>query len=104
MERKALQFAREHGAEYEVATERGEGVQQAQQQLSFADAASERFDVARTAYHEAQELGFSRTRSAYEAAREALLFGVEQETEKPTIQRDLAQEELKPMRGTARLK
>jgi len=64
MERKAMQHAREHGTIYEPATERGEGVQEARQQLSFAEDARERFDVARTAYGEARELGFSRTRSA----------------------------------------
>ena len=104
MERKAMQCAREHGTGYEPATERGEDVQEAQEQLSFSEDASERFNAARAAYSEARELGFSRTRSAYEAAREALLFGVEQEAEKSTIGRHLSQEEQVPLRGNARLK
>ena len=101
MERKAMQHAREQGTQYEPATERGEGVQEAQKQLSFAGEARERFDAARTAYSEARELGFSRTRSAFEAAREALLFGVEQETEEPKIERRLTREEPAQLRGIA---
>ena len=104
MERKAMQHAQAQGTNYEPATERGEDVQEAQEQLSFAEDARERFDAARTAYSEARELGFSRTRSAYEAAREALLFGAEQETEKPTLQHHLTQDEPTPLRGIARLK
>ena len=104
MERKAMQHAREHGAQYEPATERGAGVQEAQEQLSYVEDARERFDAVRTAYSEAREFGFSRTRSAYEAAREALLFGVEQATEKPTIDLHLNQDEPEPLRGIARLK
>ena len=104
MERKARQHARDQATEYEPATERGEGVQEAQEQLSFVDDARERFDAARTAYSEARELGFSRTRSAFEAAREALLFGIEHETEKPTLQNHLTQDEPTPLRGVARLK
>jgi len=99
-----MQHAREQATDYEPATERGEGVQEAQEKLSFADEARERFDAARTAYSEARELGFSRTRSAFEAAREALLFGIEHETEKPTRQHHLTQDEPKPLRGIARLK
>ena len=104
MERKAAQYARERGTDYEPATERGEDVQEAQEQHSFAEDARERFDAARTAYSEARELGFNRTRSAYEAAREALLFGAEQETEKPTLQHHLTQDKPTPLRGIARLK
>ena len=103
-ERKAIQHAREQATDYEPATERGEGVQEAQEQLSFAGEARERFDAARTAYSEARELGFSRTRSAFEAAREALLFGIEHGTEKPTLQHHLTQGEPAPLRGIARLK
>lgn len=104
MERKAMQNARERGTDYAPATERGESVQDAQEQLSFIEDASERFDAARTAYCEARELGFSRTRSAYEAAREALQFGIEPEREKPTIERHPTQDEPTPLRGIARLK
>ena len=104
MERKAMKQARDHSTDYEPATERGESVHEAQEQLSFVEDAKERFDAAHTAYSEARELGFSRTRSAYEAAREALLFGVEQETEKSTIERQLTQDEPTPLRGMARLK
>jgi len=104
MERKAMHRAHEQGIQYEPATERGESVQEAQEQLSFADEARERFDAARTAYSEARELGFSRTRSAFVAAREALLFGIEHETEKPTLQHHLTHEEPTPLRGIARLK
>ena len=104
MERKAMQQAQEHGTSYEPATERGEDVQEAQQQFSFVGDARGRFDAARTAYSESRELGFSRTRSAYEAVREALLFGVAQEPEKPTIDRNLAQDAPTPLRGIARLK
>lgn len=84
--------------------ERGEGVQEAQEQLSFADDARERFDAARMAYSEARELGFSRTRSAFEAAREALLFGVKPESEKQTIEHHLIREKPEPLRGIARSK
>ena len=104
MERKAMHSAQKKGNQYEPATERGAGVQEAQQQLSFVDDAKERFDAARTAYSETRELGFSRTRSAFEAAREALLFSVEQEKEKPTIDRHLIQDERETLRGLARLK
>ena len=104
MERKAMKHAQERGTDYTPATERGEDVHEAQQQLSFVDDVRERFDAVRTAYSEARELGFSRTRSAYEAAREALLFGVEQETDKPTFERHLSQDALTPFRGIARLK
>ena len=104
MERKAMQYAREQATEYEPATERGAGVQEAQKQLSFAEDARERFDAARTAYSEARELGFSRTRSAFEAAREALLFGVEQENKKPTTDRHLNLDKPTPLRGIARLR
>jgi len=104
MERKAIQHSREHGTDYEPATERGESVQEAQQQLSFIGDARERFDAARTAYREARELGFSRVRSAYEAVREALSFGVEPDTEKPSIERHLTQDGPTPLRGIVRLK
>ena len=104
MERKARQRAQELGTKYQPITERGEIVQAAQEQLSFAEDARERFEAARTAYSEARELGFTRTRSIYEAAREALLFGVEQETEQPTHERHLIQEPPAPLRGIARLK
>ena len=104
MERKAMQHARERGTDYAPTTERGEYAQDALKQLSFAEDARERFDAARTAYSEARELGFSRTRSAYEAAREALLFGVEQETEKSEFLHYLTHEETKSLRGIARLK
>jgi len=49
MERRAMQNAQERGIQYEPATERGENVQQAQEQLSFVEDARERFDAARTA-------------------------------------------------------
>ena len=104
MERKGRQRANDEGTEYEPTTERGEDVQEAQEQLSFAQDARERFDAARTAYIEARELGFNRTRSAYEAARVALLFGVARETERPTLRHHLTQEEPAPLRGIARLK
>ena len=103
MERKAVQNARKHGTDYAPATERGESVHEAQQQLSFAEVARERFDAARNAYSEARELGFSRTRSAFEAAREVLLFGVDQELEKPTTERQLTQEEPTSLRGIERM-
>ena len=77
MERKERRRADLEGTEYKPVTERGEIVQAAQDQSSIVEDARERFDAARTAYSEARELGFSRTRSVYEAAREALLFGVE---------------------------
>jgi len=62
MERKAMHRAHEQGIQYEPATERGESVQEAQEQLSFADEARERFDAARTAYSEARELGLKAER------------------------------------------
>jgi hypothetical protein len=104
MERKERQRALEQGTEYRPVTERGEIVQAAQEQFSFADDARERFDAARTAYSEARELGFSRTRSAYEAAREALLFGVESPSEQVEIQRHSAPRDRAPIRGLARVK
>jgi len=73
-------------------------------QSSMIKDARERFDAAQSAYSEARELGFSRTRSVYEAAREALLFGVAQEPEKSITERHLTQEEPMPLRGVARLK
>ena len=99
IERKERRRAALEGTEYQPATERGEIVQAAQEQFSFVEDARERFDAARTAYSEARELGFSRTRSVYEAAREALLFGVEQadaESEGLEIERI-------PVRGIARM-
>ena len=103
MERKARQRARELGTEYQPTTERGEIVQAAQEQSTFTSEARERFDAARTAYSEARELGFSRTRSAYEAAREALLFGVELAVEQPEIRRDVLQNERNSVRESARI-
>lgn len=76
MERKAQQKAREHAVDYEPVTERGQRVQEAKQQHSLIQDARERFTATRTTYSEVREIGFSRMRSAYEAAREALLFGV----------------------------
>ena len=104
MERQAMQRAREHGMDYEPATERGEQIQQTREQLSLADEARERVDAARTTYREARDLGFSRTRSAYVAAREALLFGVEQDVKRPTPQHHLTQEEPATSSRLARLK
>ena len=104
MERKERRRAELEGVDYQPTTERGEIVQAAQEQLSIVEDARERFDAARTAYSEARELGFSRMRSAYEAAREALLFGVERETQEPTVERHLTKEESTPLRGIARLK
>jgi hypothetical protein len=79
-------------------------VQDAQRQPSFAADARERFDAARTAYSEARELGFSRTLSAYEAAREALLFGVESSVEQTEVQRNPLSAKREPVRGLARMK
>lgn len=83
---------------------RGEIVQATQEQLSFTDDARERFDAARTAYAEAREIGFSRTRSVYEAAREALLFGVDSSVEQAEVQRSPSLTEREPLRGLARTK
>jgi len=104
MERKERRRAALEGVDYQPTTERGEIVQAAQEQLSFADDARERFDAARTAYSEARELGFSRTRSAYEAAREALLFGVELSAQQIEVQRNPSPAEHEPVRGLTRLK
>ena len=104
MERKARQRAQELGTEYKPATERGEIVQAAQDQVSIVDDARERFDAARTAYSEARELGFSRTRSVYEAAREALLFGVEDSAQEIKVQRHPSPADREPVRGLARMK
>ena len=79
-------------------------VRDAKEQHSFADDARERFDAARTTYSEARELGFSRTRSAYKAAREALLFGIESPVEQVEVQRSPSQTEREPIRGLARMK
>ena len=103
IERKERRRAELEGVDYQPTTERGEIVQAAQEQFSIADEARERFDAARTAYSEARELGFSRTRSAYEAAREALLFGVDSSVEQPEIRRDVLQDEHSPVRGIARM-
>ena len=94
MERKERRRAVIEGVDYQPTTERGDIVQAAREQSSMVDDARERFDAARTAYSEARELGFSRMRSAYEAAREALLFGVEPSVEKT---------ERSPVRGLARM-
>ena len=104
MERKAMQHAREHGTDYEPATERGESVQEAQQEFSFIEETKERFEAACAAYSEARELGFSRTRSAFEAAREALLFGVELSADQAEIQRTPSPIEREPVRGLAWMK
>ena len=103
MERKARQRAQELGTKYRPRTERGEIVQAAQEQFSLADEARERFDAARTAYSEARELGFSRTRSAYEAAREALLFGVEPSVEQADAEPKRLEIGHIPVRGFARM-
>jgi len=104
MERKERRRAALERTEYQPVTERGQIVQAAQEQHSFAEDARERFDAARTAYSEARELGFSRTRSAYEAAREALLFGVESSVEQTEVQRSPSPAEREPVRGLARVK
>ena len=104
MERKARQRAQELGTKYQPTTERGEIVQAAQEQFSIADEARERFDAARNAYSEARELGFSRMRSAYEAAREALLFGVEPSIQQVKVQRNPSLPERETVRGLARVK
>jgi len=103
MERKAKKRAREHGMDCEPATERGEGIQEAQGQLSLAEDARERFDAARTAYSEAREIGFGRVRSAYEAAREAFLFGVEPSFQQSEPKRERPEIERSPMQGLARM-
>ena len=103
MERKARQRAQELGTKYQPTTERGEIVQAAQEKFSIADEAKERFDAARTAYSEARELGFSRTRSAYEAAREALLFGVEPSVEQTDVEPERPEIDRTPVRGFARM-
>ena len=48
-------------------------------------------------------MGFSRTRSAYEAAREALLFGVEPPVKSRDFERDTSPLERVPARGRTRL-
>jgi hypothetical protein len=103
MERKGRRRAALEGEDYKPATERGQMVQEAQEQISFVEDARERFDAARTAYSEARELGFSRTRSTYEAAREALLFGVEPSSEQMETQRSPSPAEREPVRGLARM-
>ena len=103
MERKERRRAELEGVNYRPATERGEIVQAAQEQTSIADEARERFDAARTAYNEARELGFSRTRSVYEAAREALLFGIEPSIEKTDVEHSRAETERRPLRGFGRI-
>ena len=103
MERKERRRAELEGMEYQPTTERGEIVQAAQQQLSIVEDARERFDAARTAYSEARELGFSRTRSAYEAAREALLFGVEPLVERTDVERERLEIERSPVREIVRM-
>ena len=99
MERKARQRAQELGTEYQPITERGEIVQAAREQFSVAGEARERFDAARTAYSEARELGFSRMRAAYEAARKALLFGVEPSVEQTDVDRKRPEVERIPVSG-----
>ena len=101
MERKERRRAELEGVDYQPTTERGEIVQAAQQQFSIAQDARERFDAARTAYSEARELGFSRVRSAYEAARKALLFGAEPSIEKTGAERERPEIERRPVRGIA---
>ena len=91
MERKERRRAELEGVDYQPTTERGEIVQEAQEQSSIAQDARDRFAAARTTYSEARELGFSRTRSAYEAAREALLFGVERPIETTDVERSRAE-------------
>ena len=103
LERKERRRAEFEGMEYQPTTERGEIVQAAQEQLSIVEDARERFDAARTAYSEARELGFSRTRSAYEAAREALLFGVEPSVERTDVERVRLEIERSSVRGIPRL-
>ena len=103
MERKARQRAQELGTKYQPITERGDVVQAAREQSSMVEDARERFDAARTAYSEARELGFSRMRSAYEAAREALLFGVEPSVEQTDVERERVEIEHGPVRGIARM-
>ena len=104
IERKERRRAELEGVEYQPTTERGEIVLAAQEQFSIADEARERFDAARTAYSEARELGFSRMRSVYEAAREALLFGVEPSIQQVQIQRSPLPPEREPVRGLAHVK
>jgi len=103
MERKERRRAELEGVEYQSTTERGEIVQTAREQFSVAQDARERFDAARTAYSEARELGFSRTRSAYEAAREAVLFGVERTIERSDVERARLEVERTPLRGIPRM-
>ena len=103
MERKERRRAVIEGVDYQPNTERGEIVQAAQQQLSIVEDARERFDAARTAYSEARELGFNRTRSAYEAAREALLFGVEPSVERTDAERERLEIARSPVRGIVRM-
>ena len=104
MERKGRRRAELEGVDYQPTTERGEIVQAAQEQLSIAQDARELFDAARTAYSEARELGFGRVRSAYEAAREVLLFGVEPSVEQAELRHCPSPAEREPVRGLARLK
>ena len=104
IERKERRRAEIEGVDYQPTTERGEIVKAAQEQFSIADEARERFDAARTAYSQARELGFSRMRSAYEAAREALLFGVEPSIQQVQIQRSPLPSEREPVRGLAHVK
>lgn len=104
MERKERRRAELQGVDYQPTTERGEIIQAAQEELSIVEDAKERFDAARTAYSEARKLGFSRTRSAYEAAREALLFGVEPSVDQAETLHTPSQIEREPVRGLARMK
>jgi len=103
MERKERRRAELEDMKYQPTTERGEIVQAAQEQFSLADEAGERFDAARAAYSEARELGFSRTLSVYEAAREALLFGAESSVEQTDVERKRPEFERSPVRGIARM-
>ena len=104
IERKERRRSGIGGVDYQPTTERGEIVQAAQEQHSFAEDARERFDAARSAYGEARELGFSRIQSAYEAAREALLFGVEPSVEQSKPERGRLEIERSPLRGLATIK
>ena len=107
MERKERRRADLEGTEcteYNPATERGEIVQAAKDQSPIVEDARERFDAARTAYSEARELGFSLTRSVYEAAREALLFGVEESPQEIGVQRHPLLADREPVRGLTRVK
>ena len=103
IERKERRRTEVDGVEYQPTTERGEIIQTAQEHSSIADEARERFDAARTAYSEARELGFSLIRSAYEAAREALLFGVEPSVKQTDVERERPEFERSPVRGIARM-